>query len=86
MLGLSYTILVNITLMNVWNCVFDGCIKQILRNMNKSWMADIYSTNSKKLTAYQIALSSSNEEALQMIMKYEVKVKKKNFINKEALN
>jgi hypothetical protein len=31
---------------------------------------DVYIINSKKLTAYQITLSSSNEDGLQMLMKY----------------
>jgi hypothetical protein len=31
---------------------------------------DIYVMNSKKLTAYQIALTSFNEECLQLLMKY----------------
>lgn len=47
---------------------------------------DVYAINTKKLTPYQIALTSFNEEALQMLMKYELKVKKKKNINKDALN
>ncbi len=31
---------------------------------------DLYVMNSKKLTAYQIALNLVNEQALQMLMKY----------------
>jgi ankyrin repeat protein len=81
-------------ILNQKNCDEDtpliiACINKsnlVVKTILDFGMADIYSTNSKKLTAYQIALSSSNEEALQMLMKYEVKVKKKNFINKEALN
>ena len=38
---------------------------------------DIYAMNIKKETAYQIAETNSNREGLQLLMKYELKIKEK---------
>ena len=42
--------------------------------------------NIKKMTAYQIAELNQNEEGLKLLMKYELKIKEKDYINISALN
>ena len=54
---------------------FQNKSNQVIRVLLEYGGLDIYAMNNKKMTAYQIALNNENEEGLQLLMKYELKIK-----------